>query len=211
MGQDTVTIKIVSRWDSSVVLYEHQTTQERQESGLALRDALEAASASDANLSGAYLSGANLRGANLSGANLRGANLSGANLSGAYLSGANLRGAYLRDANLSGFKTDLFDVLLRAPNEAAGVRAALVAGRVDGSVYEGECACLVGTIGKVRGVAFDELGNGIKPDSARPAEQWFMSINRGDTPENSQVVAITVEWIDEFLGLLAAARGEVTA
>jgi hypothetical protein len=257
-----VSIKIVCRWDSSVVLYEHETTQERQESGLATRDALEAAcksdaylsgadqsgaylrganlsdaylrgadlsdaDLSDADLSGAYLRGANLSdanlsdadlsdanlsGANLSGANLSGANLSGANLSGAYLSGANLSGAYLSGANLSGaylsgFKADLFDVLLRAPNEAQGVRDALIAGRVDGSVYEGECACLVGTIGKVRGVSYDALGSGLKPDAGRDAERWFMAIKRGDTPKNSSVVKITVEWVDEFLGLLAAASG----
>ena len=176
MEQSKVTVKIVSRWDSSVVLYEHQTTEERQQSGLAMRDALEAASKSDANLSGANLSGANLRDANLSG------------------------------AYLSGFKADLFDVLLRAPNEVAGVRAALIDGRVDGSVYQGECACLVGTIGNLRGVSYDALGAGIAPDSGRPAEQWFMSISKGDTPETSGVVAITVEWLDEFLGLLAAAR-----
>jgi hypothetical protein len=251
-SKSAVSIKIVSRWDYSVVLYEHETTQERQESGLAMRDALEAACRSgaylsDANLSDANLSGANLRGAYLSGAYLRGAylrganlsdanlsdaylsdaNLSDANLSGAYLRGAYLRDAYLSDANLSdanlsganlsdanlsdanlrGFKADVFDVLLRAPNEAQGVRDALIAGRVDGSVYEGECACLVGTIGKVRGVAYSDLGHGLKPDAGRPAEQWFMAIKRGDTPGSSSVVKITVEWVDEFLGLLAAARG----
>jgi hypothetical protein len=226
-SKSAVSIKIVSRWDSSVVLYEHETTQERQESGLAMRDALEAACRSGANLSGANLSGANLSDAylsganlsdaylsdaNLSGANLSGANLSGANLSDAYLRDANLRGAYLSGANLSdaylrGFKADVFDVLLRAPNEAQGVRDALIAGRVDGSVYEGECACLVGTIGKVRGVAYSDLGHGLKPDAGRPAEQWFMAIKRGDTPGSSSVVKITVEWVDEFLGLLAAARG----
>ncbi len=79
------TINIVSRWDSSRVLYSHETTDECQASGLAMRDALEAAVKSDANLSGAYLSGAYLSGANLSGANL-----SGAYLRGAYLSGANV-------------------------------------------------------------------------------------------------------------------------
>lgn len=36
-------IKIVCRWDSSNVLFEHPTTDERQASGLAVRDALEAA------------------------------------------------------------------------------------------------------------------------------------------------------------------------
>ena len=107
-----VTVNIVSRWDSSRVLFSHQTTAKRQASGLAMRDAMGAAVKSGANLSGAYLSGAYLSGAYLSGANvsdaylsdanLHGANLSGANLSDAYLSGANLSDANLHGANLSG-------------------------------------------------------------------------------------------------------------
>ncbi|MDP3139832.1 MAG: pentapeptide repeat-containing protein [Burkholderiaceae bacterium] len=97
---------------TDAVLFSHETTDERQARGRAVRVALEAATNSGAylrgaNLSGAYLSDANLSGANLSGAYLSGANLSGAylrgaNLSDAYLSGANLSGAYLRGANLSG-------------------------------------------------------------------------------------------------------------
>ena len=54
----STTIKIVSRLDSGRVLYEHERTAERQTSGLAMRDALEAAIASLANLSWANLSGA---------------------------------------------------------------------------------------------------------------------------------------------------------
>ena len=165
----------------------------------------------DANLLGANLSGANLRdanllGANLSGANLRDANLLGANLSGANLRGANLSGANLRDANLLGFKTDFFDVILRAPREIAGLREHLVDGKVNGSCYEGECACLLGTIANVRHCGYLAIGNGVSPDSSRPAEQWFMSIKEGDTPDNNTVSKITVEWIDEFLGLLEAAK-----
>ena len=91
-----ITITIRNRW-TDAVLYTHETTAERQASGLAMRDALEAAVKSRA-----YLSGANLSGANLSGAYLSDANLSGANLSGAYLSGANLSDAYLSGAKVRG-------------------------------------------------------------------------------------------------------------
>ena len=66
------TINIVSRWDSSIVLFSHETTAERQASGLAMRDALEAAAKSGANLSSANLSDANLSDANLSGAKVKG-------------------------------------------------------------------------------------------------------------------------------------------
>jgi len=169
---------------------------------------LSAANLSGANLRGANLSGADLRGANLSDANLSGANLSDANLSGANLSGANLSDANLSDANLSHIKADVFDVMLRAPHEVNGVIAALKSGRVDGSVYEGECACLVGTIAKLRGVEISKLGS-LEPDSYRPAERWFLGIRKGDTPENSQIAKITLEWIEEFQGLIEIARGGI--
>ena len=106
------TVIIVSRCDSTKVLFTFEATDEQQASGMEMRYALEAANLSGANLSVANLSGANLSGANLSGANLSGADLSVANLSGAnlsvadlsraYLSGANLSGANLRGANLNG-------------------------------------------------------------------------------------------------------------
>ena len=79
------------------------------DAGMTVRQVLEKATASgadlsDANLGGANLGGAHLSGADLSGANLRGANLGDANLSGAHLSGANLSGAHLSGADLSGAK-----------------------------------------------------------------------------------------------------------
>jgi hypothetical protein len=212
------------------VLYECDVP-EHVESGMALRHALEAAVSSGAYLSGAYLRGADLSGADLSGADLSGAYLRGVDLRGAYLRGAYLSGAYLRGAYLSGAylrgvdlrgvdlsgvdlrgvdlseqKNDFWEILLRAPHEIAGLRAALVAGRVDGSTYSGECACLVGTIANVRGADYTALGNGIEPDSGRPAEQWFMNIRQGDTPETSHISALTVEWLDEFVSLLDAAK-----
>ncbi len=57
---------------TDAVLYEYQPTDEQQESGLAMRAALETATKNGANLRGA-----NLRGANLDGANLRGKTLIG--------------------------------------------------------------------------------------------------------------------------------------
>jgi hypothetical protein len=74
MGQ---TQKIVSRWDSSKVLFECEIP-DGIDSGLAMRHALEKAVESRANLIGANLSGANLSRAYLNGANLSRANLSGA-------------------------------------------------------------------------------------------------------------------------------------
>jgi hypothetical protein len=166
-----------------------------------------------ANLRGANLRGADLRGADLCGANLRGADLYGTDLYGADLRGADLCGANLRGADLYGtdlyganlrhIRTDLWDILLKNKHEARGVLVALRDGRVDGSTYQGDCACLVGTIAKVRGrdVHLPEF----EKDSSRPAEVWFMSIKKGDTPETNQISAITVDWVEEFLRLLEAA------
>jgi hypothetical protein len=159
-----------------------------------------------ARLDGARLDGANLVGANLEGASLVRASLIGARLDGARLDRANLVGANLVSASLIGAslavqKNDFWSILLRAPHEIAGLRLALVGGRVDGSAYEGVCACLVGTIANVRGKPYKEL-NGISPNSSRPAEQWFLGIKKGDTPETNQISALTVGWLDEFVGLL---------
>ena len=116
MSDKTVTVNIVSRWDSNKVLFSAEVDASIGER-YRLRAALEIGVNRGANLRGAdlryaYLRGANLRYANLSGADLRYANLSGADLryadlsgaylSGAYLRGANLGGAYLSGANLSG-------------------------------------------------------------------------------------------------------------
>ena len=68
---------IIKHRYTDAVLFEYQPTAEQQDSGLAMRAALEAANLRGANLDGAYLRGANLDGANLSGANLRGADLRG--------------------------------------------------------------------------------------------------------------------------------------
>jgi hypothetical protein len=152
----------------------------------------------EANLSGANLSVANLSGANLSGANLSRAYLSGANLSRAYLSGANLSWANLSGAYLDPIRDDVYKVLEAAPAEVPGLLLALREGRVDGSSYSGACACLVGTIANVRGVAHDSLGI-LRPDADRPAERWFLGIREGDTPRSNQVSRITEGWVVAWL------------
>jgi uncharacterized protein YjbI with pentapeptide repeats len=173
-------------------------------SGANLRDAnLSGADLSGANLSDANLRGANLRGANLSDADLRGANLSDANLRGANLSDADLRGANLRDANLSdanlkSFKADLWATLTMARHEVPALIAALRAGRVDGSQYEGACACLVGTL--------ENAGaTGLPHNSSDPAEQWFLMIREGDKPGDDTgggfASAKALEWALEYCAL----------
>lgn len=150
------------------------------------------------DLSGANLSGADLRYADLAYAKLTGANLNGANIAGAALYHADIFGVNLSLADLSQIKADLYNVLDRAHREVTGLLTALRQGDIDGSVYEGDCACLVGTIANLRGCTFDGI-IGITPDEDRPAEQWFKLISPGETPFNSQVVAITEQWILEWM------------
>jgi uncharacterized protein YjbI with pentapeptide repeats len=177
---------------------------------------LNGAGLSGANLSDANLRGANLRGANLSCANLRGADLRGANLSCADLNDANLRGAglsgadlsdadlsdaNLNDADLSGanlrpIRADLYDVLVTARAEARGFLLALQEGRVNGSCYKGECACLVGTIANLRGVDADLMDR----DPSRPIERFLFGVKKGDTPETNPVAKLVAEWTKAFVG-----------
>ena len=210
-------IEIKHTYNDSV-LFSHYV--EENSLAITLRMALRSgADLSGANLSGANLYGANLSGADLSGANLSGANLYGANLSSANLSGANLRSADLRGANLYGanlssadlsgadltvIRDDLWAVLSSAPLETIGLIASLNDGTIDGSTYEGECACLVGTISKIRKVDYKNMRL-LKPNSSRPIERFFMGIKKGDTPETNQFSKLAVEWCEEWLDRMTTA------
>ena len=87
-------IEIKTIWGSIIFTHEKENNT--------VKDTLQEAVKSGANLYGADLLGANLYGANLRGANLYGANLYGADLRGANLYGADLRGANLYGADLLG-------------------------------------------------------------------------------------------------------------
>ena len=188
---------------------------------------LEIESLREANLIGTNLEGANLRGANLEEANLYKANLIGAdlykadlyraNLSGADLSEANLSGADLEEANLIGadlseanlseanlqeIRKDFQAEVAKLPAELPALRAALVEGRINGSSYTEECCCLAGTLAKACGISEVSTGSCINDfvvDSDSPRERWFLGIAQGDTPETSQISAITLEWLDEVM------------
>ena len=128
------------------------------------------------------------------------ANLRGADLSGANLRSADLRGAVGIRSYFEQVKADMFAVLATAPTEAPAVLAALEAGKVDGSTYDGECACLVGTMEHAaqNGSRFDVLAQ-IPRDASRPAEVFFQRIRPGDTPSNSPDAAIASVWVREFI------------
>jgi hypothetical protein len=87
--------------------------------------------------------------------------------------------------------------------EVPALRAAIVAGKIDGSTYGGECACLVGSLAKSAQVNYEKIP-GLRPNSSRPAERWFINIKSGDTPETNQFSALALKWIDELLANLKA-------
>jgi hypothetical protein len=163
---------------------------------------LDGARLDGARLDRASLVGARLVGARLDGASLDGARLVGASLDRASLDGARLDGARLDRASLDYIRNDFWDVLLRAQPEIPGLLAALREGRIDGSTYTGDCACLAGTIANIRCVPLSELGFA---NSDRPIERWFLGIRKGDTPATNQHAMIVEAWIAEFQSLAGAA------
>lgn len=133
-----------------------------------------------------------------------------ADLSEANLSKANLSKADLSEADLRYIKHDIWGILLHALPEVPALRLALLEGRVDGSVYSGECACLCGTIANVRGCGFTQLA-GIQPNVDSLAERFFLAIRPGDTPDESQPAALVVQWIDELTALLKPVNDNTAA
>jgi len=220
------TIKILN-WVSGSVLYESDKATTIKEAlveanlyGADLRGAnlhganLYRADLHGANLHGADLHGSDLREANLHRANLYGADLREANLYGADLRGANLHRANLYGANLYGAdlaklpttyinscSRDMLFIFQCLKSELPGLRKALVEGRVDGTQYEGDCACLIGTLGNLDGgvkkvceaIPYYDKG------THNPGEAWFLNIHKGDTAKNNQFSAHAVKLIDSIL------------
>jgi hypothetical protein len=168
-----------------------------------------------ADLTGAVLTGAVLTDAVLTDAVLTGAVLTGADLTGAVLTGADLTGAVLTGADLTGadltpIRDDIFAVLSSAPAEVPALLEALKTGKVDGSTYTGECACLVGTLAKAKGCTERQI-EGLTPNSSRSAERFFMGIRKGDTPATNPASKLATEWVEDWLTRMRAAFGPVAA
>ena len=124
----------------------------------------------------------------------------GARLVNARLVNARLDGARLRTADLLRIKDDFFLVLDAAADEVPALLEAVRAGHIKGSAYEGECSCLKGTIATARGVSYKTLEGPLAPNVNTPVESWFLGIKQNDNPSNSQISAITEEWILEWQG-----------
>jgi hypothetical protein len=96
---------------------------------------------------------------------------------------------------------------LRLPNELEALRDALACGKVDGSTYSGDCACLAGTLAKARGIERyqgSHIKNGVvtfTADARSPRERFFTAIRGGDTPETNPAAEIALEWTNEAIAI----------
>ena len=124
-----------------------------------------------------------------------------ANLRDADLYGADLRGANLwqlpRDF-INQCSRDILSIFSYLPKEVKFLKKMLVAGKVNGSQYEGECACLIGTLANGDGgltkvcqtIPFYDRG------TQNYGEMWFLNIKEGDTPETNQFSAHVLKLIE---------------
>ena len=71
-------------------------------------------------------------------------------------------------------------------------------GKINGTAYEGECACFVGTISNLRKENYKNLSCDLKADADSLTERWFLGISENDTPANNQISKITCHWIEEI-------------
>jgi hypothetical protein len=96
--------------------------------------------------------------------------------------------------------------ILRMPNELEALRLAIIEGRINGSTYSGDCACLAGTLAKARGLtqyAGADITNGITfhAESSSPRERFFTAIRPGGTPEKNPVAKLALVWVDEAIAI----------
>jgi hypothetical protein len=80
---------------------------------------------------------------------------------------------------------------------------------VDGTQYDGACACLIGSLAQVKETSPDQVCEFIPyydKGLHNPSEQWFGQIRKGDTPEGNKYAAYALKLIDI---VLAESSGEL--
>jgi len=104
----------------------------------------------------------------------------------------------LLTANLEEIKQDLWRVLEYALPEVPGLIQAVEKGRINGQVYDGACACLVGTIANFRGQNPERL-DGIETNIDSPIEMFFLNIEESNNPYNHEVSRVVHTWLKEWM------------
>jgi hypothetical protein len=130
---------------------------------------------------------------------VREAYLHGANLSGADLSGADPERLPITYVNAC--SRDMLFIFEHLKGELPFLRKKLIDGEVDGTQYEGHCACLLGTLANADG-GLEEVCAAIPfydKGLHNPGENWFLNIHKGDTPENNVFAKHAVMLIDMVL------------
>jgi hypothetical protein len=132
-------------------------------------------------------------------------------LQDAVLRGADLRGAVLRgikgdlpQAYVNEASREMLFIFEHLKSELPYLREKLVAGEVDGTQYEGDCACLIGSLGQGTSEGVDQVCEAIpyyEKGLHNISEQWFWNIREGDTPESSPFAKQALKLIDDVLAL----------
>jgi hypothetical protein len=114
-----------------------------------------------------------------------------------------LRKKKIAEFTFEEIEADHRKILAAAPDEVAGLLAAIRAGKINGKLYDGECRCLVGTLEKIRGCEMNEV---VLRNQYRPAEKFYMAIGQGHTPKNNSFSRYAEQWCVEFLAEKGASK-----
>ena len=157
-----------------------------------------------ANLTSADLTSANLTSADLTSADLRYADLRSANLRSANLTSADLRSANLTKLPVSFINLasrDMLFIFRSLKKELPFLKEKLEKGEVDGTQYEGDCACLIGTLANAD-ESIEKICESIlyyDKGLHNPSENWFWQIKKGDTDKNNQFAKHALLLINQVL------------
>jgi len=87
--------------------------------------------------------------------------------------------------------------------ELPQLREKLMKGKINGSQYNGSCACLIGSLANIKDIKPKAFCKSLLPyydmGLHNPGEQWFYQIHSGDTPKNNFFAKHAVKLIDEVL------------
>ncbi|MBO1267068.1 hypothetical protein, partial [Arthrobacter cavernae] len=131
----------------------------------------------------------------------------GADLYGADLYGADLYGQTLDKlprAFIEACSRDILFIMEHLKAEVPFLKEKLLAGEVDGSQYEGDCACLVGSLAKGKETSVANVCSTIPyytKGTHNPGEQWFLNIHEGDMPADNAFSKHAVSLCNQVLGL----------